>query len=148
MRHISLLIAGIVLVGALAFTVLGRVSASVEDTAHSAPAQVEKIAGTELNRITLSPQAAERIGIAMAPVQGSQSDGAAQTTIPYAAVIYDKDGGAWAYTSREPLVFVREQISVDRIDGGTAILSAGPEAGTEVVTVGAAELVGAERYGH
>ena len=35
-------------------------------------------------------------------------------------------------------------IEVDRIDGDTAHLTEGPEAGTSVVTLGAAELFGAE----
>ena len=74
--------------------------------------------------------------------------GKIQKTIPYSAVIYDADGGTWAYTTSEHLTFVRDEIKVERIDGDTAYLSDGPAAGTEVVTVGAAELVGLERYKH
>ena len=39
---------------------------------------------------------------------------------------------------------MREAIEVDRVDDERAVLSAGPPAGTEVVTVGAAEVYGAE----
>ena len=64
--------------------------------------------------------------------------------IPYAAVLYDASGNAWAYTSPQPLVFVRVPIDVDRIVGEVAVLSTGPEAGTDVVTVGTSELWGTE----
>ena len=44
----------------------------------------------------------------------------------------------------EELVYVRAPIDVIRIDGDRALLSDGPPLGTEVVTVGAAELLGTE----
>jgi hypothetical protein len=64
--------------------------------------------------------------------------------MPYAAVLYDPNGDTWAYTNPEPLVFVRSPITVVTIEGNRAVLSAGPAAGTQVVTVGAAELLGTE----
>jgi hypothetical protein len=48
------------------------------------------------------------------------------------------------YTSTDDLSFVREHIEVEGIEGNRAVLSEGPAAGTEVVTVGVAELFGAE----
>lgn len=63
---------------------------------------------------------------------------------PYAAVLYGVHGETWVYTNPEPLVFVRQPILIDYIEDDLAILSDGPEAGTDVVTVGAAELFGAE----
>ncbi len=65
--------------------------------------------------------------------------------VPYAAVIYDVHGGTWVYT-KEPsaLSFVRQSITVDYIEGDLAFLMEGPAVGTEVVTVGGAELYGAE----
>ena len=33
-------------------------------------------------------------------------------TVPYAAVIYDAQGQTWSYVTTEPLVFMREQITV------------------------------------
>jgi hypothetical protein len=93
-----------------------------------------------LKQLTLSAKAAERLGVETAPVAGSGS----LLTVPYAAVIYDAQGDTWSYVNAEPLVFLREQIMVDEIDGDTAILSAGPAVGTSVVTTGAAELYGAE----
>ncbi len=93
-----------------------------------------------LKQLTLSATAAERLGVETAPVAGSGS----LLTVPYAAVIYDAQGDTWSYVSAEPLVFLRAQITVDEIDGDTAVLSAGPAIGTSVVTTGAAELYGAE----
>jgi hypothetical protein len=64
--------------------------------------------------------------------------------VPYAALLYGVNGETWVYTNPEPLVFVRQPIVVDHIEDDLAILSEGPEVGTAVVTVGAAELFGAE----
>ncbi len=93
-----------------------------------------------LKQLTLSAKAAERLGVETAPVAGSGS----LLTVPYAAVIYDAQGDTWSYVNAEPLVYLRAQITVDEIDGDTAVLSAGPAVGTSVVTTGAAELYGAE----
>ena len=44
---------------------------------------------------------------------------------------------------------VGQQVVVETIEGDNAILTEGPDLGTAVVTVGAAELMGAEhKYGH
>jgi hypothetical protein len=93
-----------------------------------------------LKQLTLSERAAERLGVEVAEVAGSGSS----LTVPYAAVIYDAQGKTWSYVNMAPLVYLREEIVVDRIDGDTAILSKGPAAGTSVVTTGSAELYGAE----
>jgi len=72
--------------------------------------------------------------------------GTSQKIVPYAAVIYDVKGETWVYTNTnpEPLAFVRQSISIDYIKGDLAFLTEGPSAGTNVVTVGGAELYGAE----
>jgi hypothetical protein len=93
-----------------------------------------------LKQLTLSERAAERLGVEVAEVAGSGSS----LTVPYAAVIYDAQGKTWSYVNMAPLVYLREEIVIDRIDGDTAILSKGPAAGTSVVTTGSAELYGAE----
>ena len=64
--------------------------------------------------------------------------------VPWDAVLYDINGGAWVYEQTEPLVFTRRRISVQRVVGNLACLAAGPPAGTKVVTAGAAELFGTE----
>lgn len=104
---------------------------------------VEKIDGSTLKRLTLSEKAAARLGIATAPVS-QDTGGAPLTVIPYSAVIYAKDGSAWAYTNPEGRSFVRQEIAVDHITADRAILTAGPPVGTLVVTIGAAELWGVE----
>ena len=116
---------------------------AAEET-QSEPARVEPVAGTDLSRIILTPEAAKRLDIQTAPVR--LQAGSQRTVIPYAAVLYDPNGETWTYTSPEHLVFVRKDISVDRIDGNRAILSTGPATGTPVVTVGATEIWGVE-YG-
>lgn len=108
------------------------------------PVQLEPIEGTDLNRITLTEQAAERLGLETVPVHTQQVDGVDRLVVPYAALLYDPSGTAWVYVNVEPLVFVRQAIMVDVIRGDEAILSEGPEAGTKVVTFGATELFGSE----
>lgn len=93
-----------------------------------------------LKTLTLSAHAAQRLGVQTAAV----ADRGSGTVIPYASVIYDATGGTWAYTTSEALVFKRAAIAIEDIAGDDAILSDGPPAGTSVVTVGAAELYGAE----
>ena len=110
------------------------------------PAQVDLIPGTELHRVKLTARAAQRLDIQTAQVQVALAGdgGAGRTTIPYAAVLYDADGGTWTYINLEPLVFMRHPISIDYIEQDRAVLTSGPPVGTAVVTVGAAELFGAE----
>jgi hypothetical protein len=117
---------------------------SGEESAVKPPAVAEKIDGGSAIRVVVSAEAAKRLDIRTVSVRRDGS--ATRTVIPYAAVLYDPDGDTWTYTSPKHLVFVRHDISVDRIDGDSAFLTAGPEAGTQVVTVGATELWGVE-YG-
>lgn len=109
------------------------------------PATLEKQANN-LSRVILSEQAAKRIGIETVAVRqaAKAGGGAAQLTIPYAAVLYDASGATWTYTNPEPLVFVRASLRVERITGDQAILTDGPPAGALVVVVGAPELFGIE----
>jgi hypothetical protein len=67
--------------------------------------------------------------------------------VPYAALIYDADGGTWVYikeSNADALTFVRQAVTVDFIEGDLVVLTVGPPAGTEVVTVGGEELFGTE----
>lgn len=110
------------------------------------PAQVEPIPGTQLNRLLLSARAAERLGIQTTPVRWDEVSRSRtqRLVIPYASVIYGLHGETWTYTNPEPLVFVRQPVSIDYIDGDLAVLLEGPSPETLVVTVGVAELYGAE----
>jgi len=59
-------------------------------------------------------------------------------------VLYDPDGKTWVFVDRGQLTYVREPITIDRIEGDVVYLSDGPAVGTGVVAVGATELYGAE----
>jgi len=48
------------------------------------------------------------------------------------------------YMVTAPLTFLRVEVVVDRVVGDRALLSSGLSAGTEVVTVGATQVYGAE----
>jgi CzcA family heavy metal efflux pump len=106
-----------------------------------APARLERVAGrTDVKRVTFTAEAARRVGLRTSVV----GLGGRGRVVPYAALIYDPEGRTYVYTSTRPLSFVRQRVRVDRIEGHRAFLSDGPSAGTRVVTVGAAEVYGAE----
>lgn len=118
---------------------------------HESPAHVEHIEGSELSRLTLTPKAMERLDIQTAFVREARvsRSPSPRKVVPYAAVLYDAYGNTWVYTRPEPQSFLRHQIVVDYIEGDLAVLSNGPPMGTEVVTVGGAELFGTEfEVGH
>lgn len=119
-------------------------SSTVDITPTQPPLTIEEHEGSETGRLTLSALAASRLGIETAPVTDRTLAGTTRLVIPYAAVLYDADGTTWAYTSPEPLIYTRASITVERIEGGDAILSNGPATGSLVVIVGGAELWGAE----
>jgi hypothetical protein len=126
---------------------LSACAKATHDVATSAPpARVEKIQGSDLNRLVLTKKAVERLGIETAPVglAPSAAGGVQHTVVEYSALIYDAQGAAAVYTNPGPLVYVRAPVTVDHIDGGRAVLSAGPPPGTLVVTVGAVELYGVD----
>lgn len=108
------------------------------------PVQLATLEGTDLKRLVLTEKAAERIDLQTAKVQEESVNGTNRVVVPYAAVLYDLHGETWLYTNPEPYTYVRESIIVDSIDGDKVILVQGPVAGTDVVTVGVAELFGAE----
>jgi hypothetical protein len=94
--------------------------------------------------ITLDEDAVKRIDVQTAAIEDMDVSGAKQKVMPYAALLYDTSGETWAFTSAEPMTYVRQKIKVDRIEGDKAILAEGPAAGTQVVTVGVAQLYGSE----
>lgn len=71
-------------------------------------------------------------------------DGETRLVAPYESVYYDGDGAAWVYANTGPLTYERQRIDIERIEGPYAILRSGPPIDTQVVTVGAALLYGAE----
>jgi hypothetical protein len=104
------------------------------------PYSLEPIEGEDVLRVTLTEAAVAHAGIETAPVERRGS----RLMVPYDAVYLDAHGEFWVYTNPEPLVFVRASIEIARETSTQAILSDGPPAGTEVVTVGVPELYGSE----
>ena len=114
-------------------------TAAEPDTGEEA-ATVEPIKGTDVNRVTLTKEAAEQLGIET----GSIRRVGGRQVVPDAAVVYDPEGKTFTYSSPKPLTFVRHDITVDHISGTKAVLTSGPPVGTAVVTVGSQELSGLE----
>jgi hypothetical protein len=133
-----ILIAGVVSLSACS----GEASSGYdyETATHHEPAKLEPIKGTDVQRVIFDAEAAKRVGLKTAPIR---QDGQ-ETVIPYDAVIYTPDGSEYTYTAPKPLAYVRQEIEVERVDGDSVVLSDSPPAGTEVVTVGAAEVYGTE----
>ncbi|MEJ7706892.1 MAG: hypothetical protein WKF82_06130 [Nocardioidaceae bacterium] len=99
----------------------------------------------DLSKVTLTEQAAERLGITTVPVVQRQRDLGGGVRHPlWGGDVRPGRRTTWAYTETEPLTYVRDEIIVDRIVGSRAMLRDGPAVGTPVVNVGAAELYGAE----
>jgi len=105
------------------------------------PSRLEPVEGTKLSRVVLTQSAAQRLDIRTSEIR---TDGSGKLIAPYAALIYDVSGGAWVYTNPSPLAYLRHAVVVETISGPDAYLAKGPAAGTQVVTVGASELYGAE----
>lgn len=127
-----------------------------EVKASAGPAKLEAIpfvgafnpeGGRAVKGITLTEKAAERLGIETDEITEIQAGaGSLRKVVPYAAVLYDPNGGTWVYTMRKPLTYIREPITIESVEGELAMLSEAPAAQTAVVTVGIAMLYGIE-YG-
>jgi hypothetical protein len=96
-------------------------------------------------RITVSERAEQRLGLTTEPVRPltGQASGATEV-IAYSAVVYDEDGKSWTFSAPSPRTYIRVPIVISSITGQTVQLKSGPPVGTQVVVVGAPELVGAE----
>ena len=106
-----------------------------------APAKVEKNADTGIAKLTLTQKGIDRLDLKTEPVTAGAGS---EIKLPYGALMYDANGKTWVYTNPEPRVFERQEIAVSRVEAGVVTATAGPLVGTQVVTVGAAELFGAE----
>ena len=115
-------------------------SSAETETDENKAATVVVIGDTGFSRVTLTEDSAKRIRLQTAKVVG---DGIS-TTIPFAAVLYDPYGQTWTFVREKGLTFVRKAIAVTSVTGDVALLSSGPAVGTEVATVGAVQLYGAE----
>ena len=143
------LIVALLMIGATvaAGTGVSRLSYPTEPTysdTNPDVAKVQESGGGQPPRVILSADAARRTGVQTTPVRSARVAGKPALEVPYAAIFYDPDGETWTYVATPPSTFVRQHITVDSINGAVAVLSAGPPAGTPVVSVGSAELYGAE----
>lgn len=122
------------------------VSALAAETTGNAPARVEATADAKIKKITLTPKAAERLGILIDEVR---ADPSGRLIVPYASVLYDLSGKTWVYISAEPLSFVRGPVEIDTIKGDNVYLSDGPPVGTKVLAAGVPQVFGTEvKVGH
>jgi hypothetical protein len=149
MRQRSRWIAAILLAVCLALS--GCKQASEVETGGSGEARVDSLDGIGLKQVTLTQEAATRLGVRtvplrQGPVAPRSGKGRRQSRklTPYAAVLYDVNGVAWVYTMPQPLSYVRHRVTVDYVEGDVAVLSQGPDVGTAIVTQGVAELYGTE----
>jgi hypothetical protein len=114
---------------------------AAETPVQSRPAQVEATPGTTLKKITLTPKAAERLGIRLDEVR---VDLLGRRIVPYSSVLYDLTGGTWVYVHVDPMTFVREAVKIDTIKGENVYLNDGPSPGSKVLATGVAQIFGTE----
>jgi len=117
--------------------------ASNESNAETA-VSVESAGEDQPARLTVSERAEERLGIRTEAVRPVTGQPGVTEAISYSAVVYDADGESWAFSSPSPRTYVRVPIVINSITGKTVQLKSGPPVGTQVVVMGAPELVGAE----
>jgi hypothetical protein len=119
---------------------------AAESAAKIAPARVEATLDAKIKKVTLTPKAAERLGIQIDEVR---ADPSGRRIVPYASVLYDRTGRTWVYISADPLTFVRGAVEIDTIKGDNVYLSDGPPTGTKVLAAGVPQVYGAEvKVGH
>lgn len=104
------------------------------------PSHVEDIEGSDVKHISITDDAALRIGLETAEVVAAGDLLAA----PYGALIYDGLGKPWLYVVEKPLEFVRHAVVIDRIEGDRVLISEGVRPGDQVATVGSTEIYGTE----
>jgi hypothetical protein len=142
-RQLRAACAGLVLIACVvSLSACGEASSGYdyETASHHDPAELEPIKGTDVSRVVIDAEGVKRAGIQTAPIhQNGQG-----TVMPHSAVIFDADGETFTYTVPEPRTYVRQKIVIDDVVGDSVMLSDGPPAGTEVVTVGAALVYGSE----
>jgi len=114
---------------------------AAETPVQSRPARVEATPGTTLKKVTLTPKAAERLGVRIDEVR---VDPSGRWIVPYASVLYDLTGGTWVYVHTDPMTFVREAVKIDTIKGENVYLNDGPPPGSKVLATGVPQVFGTE----
>jgi hypothetical protein len=133
-----------------ALFVIGLSGCSLADASHEAPpaeeaVQVETTDEGQPAKVIISERAEQRLGIHTVAVRAiATAQGKPALVVRYAAVVYDADGKSWAFSAPEVRTYIRVPIQISSIKGDVVQLNSGPKVGTQVVVVGAPELVGAE----
>ena len=104
------------------------------------PATLETPGPGRPARVILTEEAVDRVALQTTEVKMLGKD----LTVDHAAVVFDKAGKPWVFTVIGPRTYVRAAVTIKEVEDNVVILSAGPPAGTQVATVGAIELWGAE----
>jgi hypothetical protein len=137
----SVTVLAAITVGASGCSEAGASNEESPDTAVT----VEENGEDQPARLTVSERAEQRLGLRTEPVRPLTGQaGGATEAIAYSAVVYDADGKSWTFSAPSPRTYIRVPIVISSIAGQTVQLKSGPPVGTQVVVVGAPELVGAE----
>ena len=105
------------------------------------PAKLVHVRGSSTPGILLTPLGRDRIGIRTAAAVGG---GRGQTSVPFAAVLYEQDGTPIVYTNPRPGLYTRVRVTISSIAGNRVFVRGAPAPGTRVVVVGAEELLGVQ----
>src|SRR5438045_3198088 len=144
--RVSSLLIALVAIGPLSTTM----SIGAEDEVEGDDSvRVENADGTGAKALVLTSEAATYTGIGIAPVQQieaprGRNNVGVQIAVPQSSIFYDSDGEVWVYVVVAANTFARKHVVVDFRDSDQFYLSSGLAAGDSVVTVGVAELHGAE----
>jgi hypothetical protein len=104
------------------------------------PAALETPGPGQPARVILTEEAVDRVALQTTEVKMLGKDPA----VDHTALVFDKAGKPWVFTVVAPRTYVRAAIGIKDVQDNLVILSSGPPAGTQVVTIGAIELWGAE----
>ena len=104
------------------------------------PAALESTGPDKPARVILTEEAVDRVALQTTEVKALGKD----LTVDHAALVFDKAGKPWVFSVVAPRTYVRAAVTIKEVQDNVVTLSAGPPAGTQVVTVGAIELWGAE----
>jgi hypothetical protein len=142
MKRMCAFLAGVPIAGLLASCAGTTSDAYVVE---NDPGSVEHVEGSDLGRVHLTTAAIRRLDVDTTVVRRTGK----HLVVPDDALFVDPDGAWWIYTSPSRGVYVRHEVGLARQHDGQALLTSGPRPGTEVVTVGVAELYGIEaEVGH
>ena len=119
--------------------VAGRVATAVDAPPSTNPAASTVDVFYRLSNADGAYQLGQRVGVTI-PLR---QQGAA-LAIPWSAIVYDANGGAWVYEQTGASTYVRRRVQVERAVGDLAVLASGVKPGAKVVTAGVAELFGVE----